>query len=355
MARLTAIPMPKSRLTGFIALYVLFLAIGSLYPFSGWAPLSSWTAGFLTAPWPRYITRTDLATNLLVYVPLGYALARWYAHPGHGARGVTAGALTGLALSLLLESGQELLPGRIASNLDMLVNGLGALTGALLSLHHGRWLRAGKALCRWRNRWFLSGGSANVGLGLLLLWFLAQFALLPFPGLGWLDLHLRPIDMPPGGLDQINLRWFAAVFLEIATLGAFAANLLRPGRYVSGMLLLVLLAFMMKLLAATILLKLKVVGGVLSLETLAAFLLAFWLLLNPLVSRRRKNLAPLLLATVLLTRLWLADFQMWPAASVLNIVGLAKAAAMLWPYLALILLLATGTGLRRDRRQHGDA
>ena len=329
----------KTRLQGFIVLYALFLAVGSLYPFSGWTPLADWSAAFLSAPWPRFITRTDLATNLLVYVPLGYALARWYAQPGHGARGVMAGAFSGLTLSLLLESGQQLLPGRIASNLDMLVNGLGALTGALLALHHGRWLRAGRALLRWRHGWFLAGLPANIGLALLLLWFLTQFALLPFPGLGWLDLHLRPIDTPPGGLDQINLRWVAAAFLEMATLGVFAANLLRPGRYVSAMLLLVVLAFVMKLLAATILLKLKVVGGVLSLETLAAFLLAFWFLLNPLVSRRRRHVAPLLLLSIVLIRLVLSGFQWWPAASVLNIVGLAKAVAALWPLLALGVLL----------------
>lgn len=333
--------MPKSRLLGFIVLYALFLAVGSLYPFTGWTPLSDWSADFLTASWPRYITRTDLATNMLVYVPLGYALAHRFSHPGHRARGVIAGALAGLAFSLLLESGQELLPGRIASNLDMLVNGLGALTGALLSLHHRRWLRAGRALCRWRGRWFRPGLRANLGLGLLLLWFLAQFSLLPFPGLGWLDLHLRPIDTPPGGLDQINLPWFAAVFLEIATLGAFAANLLRPGRYVSAMLLLVVLAFMMKLLAATILLKLKVVGGVLSLETLAAFLLAFWLLLNPQVSRRRLHVASILLLVSPLIRLALAGPHWWPAASALNIVGLAKYLGTLWPMASLVLLIPT--------------
>jgi VanZ family protein len=332
----------KTRLKGFIALYALFLAVGSLYPFSGWTPLADWSAAFLTARWPRFITRTDLATNLLVYVPLGYALARWYAQPGHGARGVMAGAFSGLTLSLLLESGQQLLPGRIASNLDLLVNGLGALTGALLALHHGRWLRAGRALRHWRDRWFLAGLPANIGLALLLLWFLTQFALLPFPGLGWLDLHLRPIDTPPGGLDQINLRWFAAAFLEMATLGVFAANLLRPGRYVSAMLLLVVLAFVMKLLAATILLKLKVVGGVLSLETLAAFLLAFWFLLNPLVSRHRRRVAPLLLLAIVLIRFALSGVHWWPSASVLNIVGLAKAVATLWPVLALGALMVAG-------------
>jgi hypothetical protein len=220
----------------------------------------------------------------------------------------------------------------------MLVNGLGALTGALLTLHHGRWLRAGHALHRWRDRWFHAGLSTHVGLTLLSLWFLTQFALLPFPGMGWLNLHLRPIDTPPGGLDQINFPWFSAVVLEMATLGAFAANLLRPGRYVSGMLLMVALAFAMKLLAATILLKLKVVGGVLSLETLAGFLLAFWLLLTPLASRHRMRFAMLMLGLTLLVRLWLADFQLWPSVSVLNIVGLAKAVAFLWPFLALVML-----------------
>lgn len=322
----------------FILLYCAFLATGSLYPFSGWTSLFDWSPAFLSAAWPRFITRTDLATNLLVYAPLGYALALGLSVPGQRPRGVVMGACAGVLVSFVLESSQQLLPGRIASNLDLLVNGLGALTGALLALHHGRWLRAGHALHRWRDRWFHAGLSTNVGLALLALWFLGQFALLPFPGMGWLDLHLRPLDTPPGGLDQINLPWFAAVVLEMATLGAFAANLLRPGRYVSAMLLLVVAAFVMKLLAATILLKLKVVGGVLSLETLAGFLVAFWLLLNPLASRRRLRFGLSLLLLSLLVRLWLADFQLWPAASVLNIVGLAKAVASLWPFLALVML-----------------
>lgn len=341
--------MPTNRLTVFLVLYALFLAVGSLYPFTGWRAPADWSAKFLFAPWPRYITRTDLATNLLVYVPLGYGLAHWFAQPGHKARGVVAGALAGLVWSFLLESGQAQLPGRIASNLDLLVNGLGALTGALLALHHRRWLRAARALSRWREGWFLPGRLADLGLALLLLWFLAQFSLLPFPGLGWLELYLRPIDTPPGGLDQLNLAWFAAVFLEVAALGAFAANLLRPGRYVSAMLLLVLLAFTMKLLAATILLKLKVAGGVLSLETLAGFLLAFWLLLNPQVSRRRAGFATVLLTATIALRLALADFNWWPSVSALNIVGLAKYLGTLWPIACLVFLVPLRTW--NSRRQ----
>jgi len=328
----------------FIVAYLAFLVTGSWYPFAGWMPPTASFLDFLTAPWPRYITRTDLATNLLVYLPLGYTLALFFSWPLHRARGVFLSMSAAVLVSFVLEGGQNLLPGRIASNLDILVNGIGALIGALLTLHHGRWLRAGHALQRWRTRWFYAGLATNVGLTLLSLWFLTQFALLPYPGMGWLGLHLRPIDMPPGGLGQINFPWFIAVFLEMATLGAFAANLLRPGRYVGGMLLLVALAFVMKLLAATLLLKLKVVGGVLSLETLAGFLLAFWILLTPAVSRHRRGFALILLAVTIALRLWLAHFQLWPAVSVLNIVGLAKVIAFLWPFLALVMLASYRPG-----------
>lgn len=335
--------MRNSRLNGFIALYMLFLAIGSLYPLHGWKPLTSWSADFLGAPWPRYITRTDLATNLLAYAPLGYALAIRFSSPGRRLRGVVLSAFGGLFLSFSMESGQLLLPSRIASNLDILVNSLGTLTGALLSMHHGRWLRARHALHHWRDRWFQAGLATNIGLVLLILWLLTQLALLPFPGMGWLELHLRPIDTPPEGLEQINILWFAAVFLEITTMGTFAANLLRPGRYVSAMLLLTILAFIVKLMAATILLKLKVVGGVLSLETLSAFFLGFWFLLNPLVSRHRRGAALLLLSSTLVLRFFLSQHHIWPGTSLLNIVGLAKASASAWPYLALAYLLLAST------------
>lgn len=333
-------------LKGFIAFYVMFLAIGSLYPFTGWTALSTWSTTFLNEPWPRYITRTDLATNLLVYMPLGYALARWYARPGHLMSAVLAGALSGIGLSFLLESCQQLLPGRIASNLDLLVNGLGALTGALLTLHHRRWLRAGHALHRWRGRTFHAGLHANIGLILLALWFIAQFGLLPFPGIGWLDLHLRPIDTPPEGLDKINFPWLAAVILEMLTLGAFTATLLRPGRYVNAMLLLTALTFFMKLLAATILLKLKVVGGVLSLETLSGFLLAFWLLLLPDFSRQRRSVALTCLLAVILIRLVISA-RLLPSVSVLNITGLGLHLAAFWPMLALGWLLVRKASVQK--------
>lgn len=319
--------------------YLLLIVLGSLHSLEAWQSLRVWSLEFIIAPWPRYVTRTDISTNFLVYVPLGYLLALELAQPRHRGRGVLLASLLSMAFSLAMESLQQLSPGRIASNLDVLLNTLGACTGALLCLHHHRWLRAGRVILRWRRDWFRPTLGIDLGLWLLLLWGLAQFSLLPMPGVGWLGLHLRPFDTPPAGIAQLNFPWFAALFLEMVALGTYCATLLKPGRYVSAMLLLFLLAFAVKLLAATTLLRLRAAGGVLSLETLAAFLLAFWFLLYPWVSRKRLAAAACLLSMVLAVRLVLADYLLLPRVSLLNIHGLAKAVASLWPYLALLQVL----------------
>jgi VanZ family protein len=329
----------QRRLVYFILGYSILIVLGSLYPFSPWEGFEDSPFHFLMAPWPRYITRTDLATNLLSYAPLGYAFSRWFSVPGHRLRGVVFGGMAGILLSFLCEAMQQLLPNRIASNLDLLVNSLGVLLGALLAIHHSRWLRAFKAMGRWRRRWFRHGMAANVGLALLVLWLVAQFALVPISGIGWLHLHLRPLDMPPEGLASLNLAWLLALFGEMVAVGAFTGCLLRPGRYVGGLTLLFFVAFLSKLLMATILLKLSVVGGVLSLETLTAFVLALWLLLLPTISRDRKGVALAGMVLLVLTR-WIVADDFIPHASFLNIVGLAKHLGTIWPLLGLGWLLS---------------
>ncbi len=325
----------------YLSIYALLIAFGSLYTSAGLSPEDTWSLSFLFDPLPRYITRTDISTNLLVYLPFGYLLARRFGLPRQRARGISLALLVGGSYSVLMESMQEMLSDRIASNLDVFLNLLGALLGALLALHHNRWRRAGRALRRWRLAWFRESAWASLGLWLLALWGFAQFSLLPFPGAGWLGLHLRPFDTPPDHFNDLNSLWFLATFLEMSALGAFTACLLKPRRYVGGMLMLFAAAFAMKLLVATILLKLRAVGGVMSLETLAAFLLAFWLLLIPMVSKKRRSIAVLLLLAILLMRWLLADYLLWPIASVFNIAGMAKAVASFWPYLALAVLAAS--------------
>lgn len=330
-----------------LAAYGAVIVVASLYPFTGWTPTSGREADFLFARMPRYITRNDVSTNLLAYLPFGYLLALRLFRPGQRGVPILMAWLAGSLLSVALEGLQAHLPGRIASNLDVFLNSLGALTGGLLALHHARWQRAWRTMRRWRVDWFKPHGEATLGLWLLLLWGLTQFALLPQPGVGWLDLHLRPIDTPPEHIQQLNAPWFVAMFLEVSALGAFAACLLRPGRYASAVFLLFLSTFALKLLMAAMLLKLRVLGGILSLETLAAFVLALWLLLLPSVSRHRRAVAMALLAVIVLGRLIFVPSPLWPSGSLLNLVGLARHLAALWPWLALAYLVQRAVGATR--------
>jgi VanZ family protein len=318
---------------------ILMIGLGSLFPFTGWRPLTGWSDAFLYAPLPRYITRNDVSTNLLAYLPLGYLVALYLFRPGYRSLAIVLACLIGALLSLAMESLQVLIPGRIASNLDIFLNTLGVLTGALLALHHTRWLRAGQAMYAWRHTWFQAHGEATPGLWLLLLWPLTQFALVPLPGVGGLGIHMTPAAGLHGSFQMFNMPWFLATFLELTVLGTFIASLLRPGRYVSSVFMMLIIVFGLKLLAWAILMKPKVMGGILSPETLAAFVVALWLLLLPTISRHRRLAAIVLLAITDAIRLFWVHSALWPSGSLLNLVGLARHLAALWPWLALLYLL----------------
>ncbi|TSA19752.1 MAG: hypothetical protein D4R70_06930 [Betaproteobacteria bacterium] len=323
---------------GWPALYAIFIIWASLYSEHGWHAFPVDLFAYLFEPLPQWITRTDLATNLIVYLPLGYLLRRQLGTWPHPWLAVFAAALLSATLSLSLETLQQALLARNASTLDIAVNALGALSGAIISLHHQRWRRTLYILHTWRDRSFHAGAATDLGLSLLGLWLLAQFSLRPLPGIGWLTLHLRPIDTQPGSLNDLNLSWFFSQSLEMICLGAFLATLLRPGRYVGALTLCFMIAFLTKLITATILLKWAAVGGLLSLETLAAFFCAFWFLLLPWVSRHRRHIAIAALITIVTWRLWEGGPLLWPKHSLLNLVGLAATLAAWWPLLGLITL-----------------
>jgi hypothetical protein len=156
---------------------------------------------------------------------------------------------------------------------------------------------------------------------------------------GWLGIHLNQATHIPESIQMVNTPWFFATFLELIVLGTFTACLLRPGRYVGAIFLLLVIVFGLKLLAWAMLMKPKVMGGMLSPETLAGFVVALWLLLLPTVSRHRRGIAITLLAGTDLARLAFVPSPLWPNGSLLNLVGLARHLAVLWPWLALLFLL----------------
>ncbi|WP_091993689.1 VanZ family protein [Paraburkholderia lycopersici] len=137
-----------------LALYTALIVYGSWYPFSGWRSLGLSPFAYLGDPWPRYWTVFDIVTNVLGYMPFGVlvVLAAWPRRRGLPA--VLLAALAGTLFSGLMEAVQTWLPTRVASNLDLASNVLGALLGAaLVAPATGALLERG-FLRRLRFRWF---------------------------------------------------------------------------------------------------------------------------------------------------------------------------------------------------------
>jgi len=154
---------------------LLLVAWTALIVYASWFPLSGWrwAAGaevwtLLRLPWPRWHNTFDIVSNLLGYVPLGMLLVLARGQPGERSVSAVRNAiLLAAALSYGLEVGQHLLPLRVPSLLDWLLNTSGAALGALL----GRWLARTDAI-GWVHRtgemWFAQ--RSRSGLTLLVLW-----------------------------------------------------------------------------------------------------------------------------------------------------------------------------------------
>ncbi len=149
---------------------VCLIVYASLYPFADWRDQGISPLRFLTAPLPRYWTGFDVGANLLGYAPLGFLLTLSVLSTLRSRRAgwaVCAAVLMAALLSLAMETLQSYLPSRIASNVDLALNTLGAWLGACCA-----WvLEKTGLLDRWsrfRGRGFAQ--DAGGALVLLLLW-----------------------------------------------------------------------------------------------------------------------------------------------------------------------------------------
>ena len=166
---------PRGVLSRILAIaYLVVIAYTSLQPFRDWWLPPEEIRTFLSAPWPRYITLEDVLVNIAAYVPLGFLLARaWMPNVGT-RRAVLISAALSLLISVALESVQMFMPARVASNVDVLTNGLGGLIGALAAPLFAPTRGLGIRLTRLRKQWFVYGLSADVGLVLVCIWLNTQ-------------------------------------------------------------------------------------------------------------------------------------------------------------------------------------
>ena len=150
--------------------YATLIVYASLYPFTDWRDqgLAPWS--YLSASWPKYWTAFDFGVNVVGYVPLGFLAALAVLRTRVGAGGwqaVVRATLAGAAIAFAMETLQSYLPARIPSNVDLGLNTLGALAGAVLAAALERF----GAVAHWsrtRSHWFVD--DARYGLVLLSLW-----------------------------------------------------------------------------------------------------------------------------------------------------------------------------------------
>ena len=161
-----------------LGVYAALVVYGSLYPFSGWRSLGLGPFAYLTDPLPQYLTAFDVVTNVLGYMPFG-ALVVLALYP-RWRSGIAVGAafLGGALLSGSMEAIQTYLPTRVASNLDLAANALGALLGAVLTAPATSMLLDRGLLRRIRFTWFER--DAAYVLGLSALWPFATMFPAPF-------------------------------------------------------------------------------------------------------------------------------------------------------------------------------
>ena len=357
----------RSSATPLAWLYAALIVYASLYPFTPWRVPGVSPLAFLVLPWPRRWTWFDLIVNLVGYVPLGALIFGALVRSGwRGRQALPLACAAGAALSLAMELLQNLLPQRVASNIDLGANALGTLVGAAL----GAWVHFRGGVERWqaaRDRWFIDSSAG--GLALLLLWPVGLLFPLPVPlGQGQVLTHLQ----------QAVAQWVdstaaAPLFAGWADTGADSSALTPAGDFVLialGLLAPCMVAFSVSRPGWRRLVLVLTAAGfgglVTSLSTalnfgpqhllawitppaLAAF--AFAAVLAGLLSRVPRRAAAglgLVALTALVTLVTQApsdsyfaqSLQLWEQGRFIRFHGAARWVGWLWPYLAIAYLLA---------------
>jgi VanZ family protein len=199
-------------------LCVALIVYASLYPFDQWRDqgIESWA--FLTAPWPKYWTGFDVASNVLGYAPLGFFLTLSAMRTGRRWRAVSWSTAAAALLSFSMEALQSYLPARVPSQTDFLLNTLGAWLGACVASA----LEQMGGLYRWsqfKSRWFVR--DAHMGLVLIALWPVALLFPVAVPlGLGQVWERVE---------DTLTSAFEASPFEDWIPLRGFELEPLLPG------------------------------------------------------------------------------------------------------------------------------
>ena len=334
------------------AAYLLVVVYASLQPFRDWRAPPAEILNFLFAPWARYVTLEDAVVNVLAYVPLGFFLSI-----GCGARlgpagGAAASVLAAAVLSLLMESVQMFLPARIASNVDLVANSVGALIGAMAAPLFAPTRILGGKLHGLRHRLFVEGMTADVGLVVIGLWLATQFhpnAQLFGTG-GIRATFVLPAQFVHTPLLALTGEAIVVLF-NLLGIGLLLAACMRAGqRPLPAIAAVVGAALIIKAYTAAVLVKAAAPLSWLTPGVLLGLAAGWLLLLAAVRLPQRSQLAAaaacIVLATVAINLAPVNPYISPPprllargASHFLNFSGIARALSELWPLLAVSYLI----------------
>ncbi|AMP07535.1 hypothetical protein GN109_18155 [Collimonas pratensis] len=348
-----------------LLIYLLLIIYASWYPFAGWRDLGLTPFAYLSAPFPHYWTVFDVWTNVAGYLPLGMlmvlSLPRWRRWSPYWA--VLLATIAGVLVSSSMEAVQTFLPTRVASNLDLITNSVGALLGAMLGVVLRPRFGPDSRLLQLRERWF--NREASQGMVVVALWPLAQiYPLSHLFGFGqvtsmlssWLsDLTEQPVDLQGWITNDFQFSadqyWLTETIITACGLTGAALTFLillrQQAPKLPLSLLLVFLTLMSKTLATALLfapdnalvwLTPGSFGGL-----LIGGLMLSGLAYAPQLAQRRLAALTLIIALLLVNVMpdnpyYVETVQTWTQGKFLNFNGVAQFLAMLWPFCTLWFL-----------------
>jgi VanZ family protein len=336
------------------ALYGLAIVYASLAPFSPWLAPPPGTPFFLFGGSTRWI-RHDALMNVLAYIPFGLfvALIKRGASP---ARRVASSIAIGAGMSFAMESLQMYIPPRIASPYDFATNTAGALAGGMLAAAIASSAPARRMLYHARARLFMPGHLGDVGLGLLILWLVAQMN----PGIPLFAVSFdsdtvialgSAMVATPAPHDTAGLLVQAAgSAFQVLGVGLFAALLLRHRRN-AGMIVVAMIvgALVLKGVTAAIVLRPTVwqtwikPGALIGIAVGAVLLRVAIATPRPVevavcaIALLSSLAAPVLAPETLSGRVPTALFD-WHYGQLLNYNDLTRTALLLWPVMTAVWL-----------------
>jgi VanZ family protein len=359
--RQSTVPAHGFRLAWILAVaYLLMIVYATGQPFRGWRMPPPEVFHFLTAPWPRYVTLDDILLNIAGYVPAGFLLALALRSRLRTRTAVACAIVAGLLLSLAMEAMQMFLPGRIASNVDVLTNTLGAVIGALAAPLFSPSRRLGQRLANLRHAWFPRGAATDAGIVIVFLWLLTP--LHPTAQLFATGDLRSTLELPVWFIHTPLLSMVAeaaVVCFNLIGLGLLLTSITRAPSQAALLLIIVAGAGVLVKAMGGIALKTTaplswITPGVL-LGLLAGGLMLYLLAHLRMRARRVVGLVSFIAAIVAINMAPGNPYHMIPprllaggASHFLNFSGFVRALSELWPFAAALYLLAMAARHSQD-------